>query len=54
MGAPRITADHTRHFGNKLKQGLKIAGTLKSMYDIGSTIYKGVQFAAPIVAGLML
>ena len=54
MGAPRITADHTRNFGNMVKQGLKIAGTLKSMYDIGSTIYKGVQFAAPIVAGLML
>ena len=54
MGAPRITSDHTRHFGDKVKQGLKIAGTLKSMYDIGSTIYKGVQFAAPIVACLML
>ena len=54
MGAPRITADQKRHFGNKVKQGLKIAGTLKSMYDIGSTIYKGIQFAARIVAGLML
>ena len=54
MGSPRTTADHTRNFGNKVKQGLKKAGTLKSMYDIGSTVYKGVQFAAPLVASLML
>lgn len=54
MGAPRHAADYTRRIGDKVQQGLKIAGTLKGMYDIGNTIYKGVQFAAPIVAGLML
>ena len=53
MGAPRHSADYTRRIGDKVQQGLKIAGTLKGMYDIGSTIYKGVQIAAPIVAGLM-
>ena len=54
MGAPRQSADYTRRIGDKVQQGLKIAGTLKSMYELGRTIYKGVQIAAPIVAGLML
>jgi len=54
MGAPRQSADYTRRIGDKVKQGLKIAGTLKGMYDIGSTIYQGARIAAPVIAGLML
>jgi hypothetical protein len=54
MGAPRHSPDYTRRIGDKVQPFLKIAGTLKGMYDIGSTIYKGVQIAAPIVAALML
>ena len=54
MGAPRQYADYNRRIGHKIQQGLEIAGTLKSMYELGSTIYKGVQIAAPIVAGMML
>ena len=54
MGAPRHAGDYTRRIGDKIKQGLKTAGTLKGMHSKGSTIYKGVQFAAPIVAGMML
>jgi hypothetical protein len=40
--------------GHKVRQGLEIAGTLKGMYDLGSTLYRGAQFAAPLIAGLML
>lgn len=54
MGAPRHTAAYTRNIGDKVKRGLEIAGTLKGMYDIGSTIYHGVRIAAPVIAGLML
>lgn len=54
MGATRHSATYARSFGNKVKQGLEIAGTLKGMYDIGSTIYHGVRIAAPVIAGLML
>ena len=55
MGAPFKTKPSTTHsIGNKVRQGLETAGTLKGMYDIGSTVYKGVAFAAPIIAGLML
>ena len=55
MGAPFKNKPSTTHsIGNKVRQGLEIAGTLKGMYDIGSTVYRGVQFAAPILAGLML
>ncbi len=53
MGAHRAKPDYARHFGDKLRQGIKIAGALKGMYDIGSTIYKGVQIAAPLIAGLL-
>ena len=40
--------------GNKVRQGIEVAGTLKGIYDIGSAVYKGATFAAPIIAGLML
>ena len=40
--------------GNKVRQGIEVAGTLKGMYDIGNAVYKGAKFAAPITAGLML
>ena len=40
--------------GNKVRQGMEIAGTLKGIYDTGSAVYKGATFAAPIIAGLML
>ena len=40
--------------GNKVRQGIEVAGTLKGMYDIGNAVYKGAKFAAPIIAGLML
>lgn len=40
--------------GQKVKQGLELAGTLKGMYDLGSTVYRGAQIAAPLLAGLLL
>ena len=36
-----------------VEQGLKLYGTLKSVYDIGRSVYQGVQVAAPIIAGLL-
>jgi hypothetical protein len=55
MGAPfKNKPSTTQSIGNKVRQGLEIAGTLKGIYDIGSTVYTGVQFAAPIIAGLMM
>ena len=52
-----VSAQHKsalHSIGNKVRQGIEVAGTLKGIYDIGSAVYKGVKFAAPIVAGLML
>ena len=55
MRASFKTKPSTTHsIGNKVRHGLEIAGTLKGMYDIGSTVYKGVALAAPIIAGLMI
>jgi len=53
MGFP-TRAKPSNTLGQKVKQGLELAGTLKGMYDLGSTIYKGVQFATPLIAGLLL
>ena len=36
-----------------VEQGLKLYGTLKGVYDIGRSVYQGVQIAAPIIAGLL-
>jgi hypothetical protein len=36
--------------GEKVKTGAEIAGALKSIYDVGSTIYRGIQAAAPVAA----
>ena len=55
MGAPFNNKPSTTHsIGNEVRQGLEIAGTLKGMYNIGHTVFRGVQFAAPIIAGLVL
>ena len=54
MGSPRSFSKSTAAIGNKIRQGLEIAGTLKGIYDVGSTIYKGARYAAPLVAGLLL
>jgi len=54
MGLSHSFKKSTASIGSKVRQGLEIAGTLKGMYDIGSTIYKGARFAAPLVAGLLL
>jgi len=37
-------------FGQKM---INAAGTLKSIYDIGSTIYKVGKIAAPITSALL-
>ena len=54
MGSSRSFEKSTAAIGNKVRQGMEIAGTLKGIYDIGSTVYKGARFAAPLLAGLLL
>jgi len=45
----------TESFGNKVKNVAETLGHLKGMYDIGTSIYNGVQVAAPYIAeGLTL
>ena len=38
---------------NSLEQGLKIYGTLRTVYQVGRAVVQGAQYAAPIVAGLL-
>ena len=54
MGLPHSFKKSTAAIGSKIRQGLEVAGTLKGMYDIGSTVYQGARFAAPLIAGLFL
>ena len=39
--------------GQKVQQAAEIAGTLKGIYDVGSALYQGFQYAAPIVSALI-
>ena len=39
--------------GEKVKQGTQVIASLKGAYDIGKTIYSGIQTVAPIIAGLL-
>lgn len=43
----------SRSIGHRLKQGLEVAGTLKGIYDLGSTMYKVGKVVAPIMAALI-
>ena len=53
MGAPAQHKSTVHAIGHKVRQGLEIAGTLKGMYDIGSTIYKGARIVAPLLGGFL-
>jgi len=53
MGAPAQHKSTAHAIGHKVRQGLEIAGTLKGMYDIGSTIYKGARIVAPLLGGFL-
>jgi len=45
----------TESFGSKVKNAAETLGHLKGMYDIGKSIYSGMQTAAPyILEGLAL
>ena len=54
MGLPHSFKKSTAAIGSKIRQGLEVAGTIKGMYDIGTTIYKGARIAAPLIAGFLL
>ena len=36
-------------FGQKVKNVSQTLGAIKGMYDVGKTIYSGIQSAAPII-----
>ena len=36
-----------------VETGLKIYGTIKGAYQVGQSLYKAAQVAAPIIAGLL-
>ena len=38
---------------HNVEQGLKLYGAIKGVYDVGRSVYQGVQMAAPIIAGLL-
>ena len=38
---------------NTVETGLKIYGTIRGAYQVGQSIYKAAQVAAPIIAGLL-
>ena len=54
MGSPHSFKKSTTAIGSKIRQGLEVAGTIKGIYDIGTTIYKGARIAAPLIAGPFL
>ncbi len=40
------------NFVGKVKTGAEIAGAVKSIWDVGTTIYSGMRAAAPIVGAI--
>ena len=40
--------------GQKVKQAAELAGTVKSIYDVGKTVYSGFVAAAPYLEMAML
>ena len=50
-----LTQQHRSTFSNfvgKIKTGAEVAGVVKSIWDVGSTIYSGIRAAAPIVGAI--
>jgi hypothetical protein len=41
-------------FGNKVKQGVELAGTAKAVWDTGKMIYAGVQAVSPYIVAAMV
>jgi hypothetical protein len=39
--------------GQKAKHVAEIAGTVKGIWDVGKTVYSGIQTAAPYIEALM-
>ena len=37
------------NFANKIKVGAEVIGGIKTAFDIGRTIYQGIQTAAPYI-----
>ena len=43
------TNSWSQTFGNKVKQGVELAGTAKALWDTGKAIYAGAQAISPYI-----
>ena len=41
-------------FGNKVRQGVELAGTAKAVWDTGKMIYTGIQAVSPYIVAAMV
>ena len=41
------------HVGEKVKGAVKLAGEMHGIYQVGKTIYQGLQAAAPLAAAVL-
>ena len=41
------------NLGQKLHTGVKVAGAIKGIWDVGKTIYGGVRAVAPLIAAAL-
>ena len=41
-------------FGNKVRQGVELAGTAKAVWDTGKMIYAGAQAISPYILAAMV
>ena len=57
MAHLRITngqqTNYWENLGQKLKTGVEIAGAIKGIWDVGRTIYGGVQALAPLAGAAL-
>ena len=53
MGSKHNSQSFMQQFGNKISQGAAILATMKGIYDTGNMIYRGAQFAAPLLTALL-
>jgi hypothetical protein len=45
--------NYWENLGQKLKTGVEIAGAIKGIWDVGRTIYGGVQALAPLAGAAL-
>ena len=48
----RQKTSFTQGIGTKIRTGAEIAGAIKSIWDVGNTIYSGIRAAAPVIGAI--